>query len=66
MRDAAALMVLVILLAGCASGIRALTPYTSSEIEQARARCLAHGGLWMESAEAYDCATPRPRPDEKT
>ena len=47
---------LTLFLAGCASGIVAVTPYTSPETEELRAQCLKDGRIWMESQERFQCA----------
>ena len=48
--------VLSLFLTGCASGVVAVTPYTSPETEELRAQCLKAGGIWMESQERFQCA----------
>ena len=44
-----------LLLTGCASAPRALTPYTTAEIEGARAECLAADMIWCESQDQARC-----------
>ena len=67
-RAISATLVAALFLAGCASGVRALTPYTSEETERDRAACLGAGGLWIENAARYTCTgaqPPAPPADDK-
>lgn len=53
------------LVAGCASGVVAVTPYTSPAIEAARATCLDQpGAVWMETTDRARCSVPIPAPEQ--
>lgn len=52
MRVALLALLLALLLAGCAS---TGTPFSSPDLERARAGCLLANRLWVETREVFDC-----------
>ena len=61
MRGRSLVVGLGLVLAGCAS---ASTPFSSADVERARAGCLLANRVWIETRTAFDCV-PLPSSPER-